>query len=118
MARPAPRANQEIIEVPVVMAGGNKFGRYSKINDSETWNMIVSDGALVDYAGYKNILPLLPDSPGRGIYSSARGNFMIVVLGANTYRINYITANVLEAVFIGGSGWACPLPRLFLNRLG
>jgi len=101
MARPAPRANQEIIEVPVVMAGGNKFGRYSKINDSETWNMIVSEGALVDYSGYKNLLNLLPESPGRGTYSSARGNFMTVVIGANVYRINYIDQDNLEAVPVG-----------------
>ena len=65
---PAPRRGQEIEEVPVVMAGGNKFGRYSKINDSESWNMIVRDGSLVDYSGYKNLLELLPDSSGRGIY--------------------------------------------------
>ena len=101
MARPAPRANQEIIEVPVVIAGGNRFGRYTKISDSQTWNMLVSDTGLVDYSGYKNLLPLLPDSPGRGIYSSARGNFMIAILGANAYRINYISTDILEAVFIG-----------------
>ena len=101
MPSPAPRAKQEIQEIPVVMAGGSKFGRYSKINNSQTWNMIVSDGGLVDYAGYKNLLELLPDSPGRGIYSSARGNFMIIVLGADVYRINYIDQNTLEAVAVG-----------------
>jgi hypothetical protein len=87
MPSPAPKRQQEIQELPLKMAEGNKFGRYKKINDSETWNFIVSDGALVDFAGYKNVVTLLPNVPGRGIYSSFRGDRMVIVLGNAVYKV-------------------------------
>src|SRR3990167_3545902 len=93
MASPAPRRQQEIQELPVKMAEGNRFGRYKKINDSQTWNMLVSDGALVDYAGYANVLTLLPNSKGRGIYSSVRGHRMVIVIAANVYSIQQFGVN-------------------------
>jgi hypothetical protein len=76
-------------EIPLPMAGGNTFGRYNKISDSQTWNMIVSDGALVDYAGYQNVFPspLVANGVGRGIYSSNNGQIMIAVIGSAVYSI-------------------------------
>ena len=87
---PAPTAKVNPQEIPLQMAGGNSFGRYNKISDSQTWNMIVSDGALVDYAGYQNVFPtpLVHDTTGRGIYSSNNGHIMIVVVGSAVYSIN------------------------------
>lgn len=88
MMSPAPKARQEIQEVLLKIVGGNHFGRYPKISQEQTWNMIISDNGLVPYAGYKNVLTQSPDSPGRGIYSSSRGNIMLVIWGSQCYTIN------------------------------
>lgn len=88
MVSPAPKLTQEIQEVPLKIVGGNKFGRYSKISIEETFNMIVSDNALVDYAGYKNILTQSSNQAGRGIFTSVPGNFMICVWGNEVFKIN------------------------------
>lgn len=87
MPSPAPQARQNIQEVPLGMVGGNHFGRYNKINNSQTWNMIISDGALVPYAGYKSVLTQSPTQEGRGIYSSSRGNVMLAIWGSQCYLI-------------------------------
>jgi hypothetical protein len=94
---PAPNASQQIETQPLGMVGGNKFGRYSKISVEETFNFIISDNALVPYAGYKVVVEQSPTVKGRGIYASSRGNIMIVVLGSNVYAINYL----LQATFVG-----------------
>jgi len=66
---PAPYRQESIQEVPLKIVGGNHFGRYPKISVEQTFNMIISDGALVEYAGYKNIKNLNPNQTGRSIYS-------------------------------------------------
>lgn len=88
MPSPAPKRQQEIQEVSLGMIGGNRFGRYNKISDEQTWNMIVSDNALVDFAGYNAVIEQSPDVPGRGIYSSVNGNIMIAVIGNTVYYID------------------------------
>lgn len=98
---PAPLAQQNILEVPLKIVGGNQFGRYPKISVEQTFNMIISDEFLVDYAGYKNILTQSPASKGRGIYSSSRGHLMIIVLNSQVFRINISTDGVLSSVPIG-----------------
>lgn len=86
---PAPNSSQSIQEVPLKMVGGNLFGRYPKISVEETFNFIVSDEFLVPYAGYKNVIPLLPSQQGRGLYASTVGNIMIAVIGNQVYSINH-----------------------------
>lgn len=88
MASPAPNRQQNIQDIPVGMIGGNKFGRYQKISDEQTWNMIVSDDCLVDYAGYNAVITQSPTVAGRGIYSSVNGNIMIVVIGNTVYYVD------------------------------
>lgn len=97
MPSPAPKARQEIQEVQLKVVGGNKFGRYDKISQEQTFNMIVSDDALVDYAGYKDVLTQSPDLPGRAIYSSVPGAFMICVWGEGVFKIS----QGLSATFLG-----------------
>lgn len=108
MASPAPSANQSIQEVPLPIVGGTKFGRYSKISSEATWNFIISDNWLVPYAGYKNVLTIDPAEPGRGIYSSSTGDFMITVIGRGVYKIVVDISGNLVATGIGslstGSG--------------
>ena len=84
---PAPLAQQDIKELPLGLVGSNKFGRYSKISAEQTVNFIISDDALVPYAGYKAVVLQSASSEGRGIYSSSRGNLMIAVWGSAVYRI-------------------------------
>lgn len=98
---PAPKATQEIQEVPLKIVGGNLFGRYSKISEEQTFNFIVSDGALVPYAGYKNVLTQSETSKGRGIYASSRLEIMVAVWGSQAYAIKQGTTGILSASFIG-----------------
>lgn len=93
----APYARQQSETVPLKMVGGNKFGRYSKISVEETYNFIVSDDALVAYAGYKNVTPLAPENIGRGLYTSSTKAFMLAVIGAQVYIID----NALVPTFVG-----------------
>ena len=87
MPSPAPKAQQEVQEIPLAMVGGNKFGRFPKISDEQTYNFIVSDGFLVPYAGYKAAIEVNPTQVGRGLYMSSPGNIMVAVIGANVYSI-------------------------------
>lgn len=100
MPSPAPKMQQEVQEVPLKLVGGNKFGRYVKISIEETFNMIVSDNALVDYAGYANVLTQSPNSPGRGIYSSGPGVRIIAVWGSVVFSI-VNNNNILTATAVG-----------------
>lgn len=84
---PAPYARQDIKEVPLNIVGGNKFGRYNKISNEETFNMIVSDGFLVPYAGYSNKITVSP-AVGRGIYQSNADDAIYMVCGSLAYRID------------------------------
>lgn len=84
-----PKNEQGIMEVPINIVGSNKYGRYKKISVEQTFNMIISDGFLVDYAGYKVVLDLTkdPTSLGRGIFSSVVNNFMIVVISGAVFVV-------------------------------
>ena len=73
--------------VPLKMVGSNHFGRYPKISQEQTFNMIVSDGWLVDYAAYKQV-GNVSGGEGRGIYSSQRLGAMIVVIDNIVYSVN------------------------------
>ena len=50
--------------------------------------MIQSDGAMVDFAGFKNVLSLLEGGKGRDVYSSSVGNIMIAVISNVVYSIS------------------------------
>lgn len=82
-----PRKTQD---VPLKIVGGTHFGRYPKISIEKTYNMIVSDNALVDYAGYKNILQLSANGEGRGIYTSHRADIIIAVVGDSIFKVSQV----------------------------
>jgi hypothetical protein len=86
----APKNAQGLYEIPAGIVGGNTFGRYPKISVAQTWNMMVSDGFLVDYAGYKNVLPLTnnPVAEGRGTYSSTILPIIIAVISNGVFSID------------------------------
>lgn len=75
-------------QVPLDIVGSTKFGRYPKISTEQTFNMIISDNFLVDYAGYSLDIPIQETGQGRGIYTSVRGNFMLAVVASRVYIIS------------------------------
>lgn len=93
---PAPNAIQQIQEIPINIVGGNKFGRYPKISDEQTWNFLVSDGFLVPYAGYGLAGETGNTLKGRGCISSFTGQFTLNVIGNKLYtaQINTTTGNL------------------------
>src|ERR1700761_1365086 len=70
------------------IVGGNGFGRYPKISSEQTFNMIVSDGALVDFAGYKLKLSIGVSNEGRTIYNAAKINSLIAVIDSGVFLID------------------------------
>jgi len=82
-----PVAEQPNSQVALKLVGGNTFGRNHKISSERTYNMFVSDGALVQMPGYKKVIDIGNGLKGRAIYFSARGNFMIAVIGNDVFKI-------------------------------
>ena len=89
---PAPQASVNPQEIPLQIVGGCKFGRYAKISDESTYNMIVSDLGLVDYAGFANLFanPLVMGAKGRGIYKSTNAGLIFVVIGSAFFSVNIV----------------------------
>lgn len=76
-------------QVPVNIVGSSTFGRHPIISDERTWNMFISDNWLLNFAGYHEAVHILGlGEEGRGLFHSARGNFMLAVIASNVYRIN------------------------------
>lgn len=74
--------------VPVNVVGSSKFGIWPKISLEKTYNMFISDGWMLSYAGYQRITPDAPIGKGRGLFRSIRGGFLIAVIGSGVYRIS------------------------------
>lgn len=91
-------------EVPVNVVGGSTFGRYKYISAEKTYNMFVSDGWLVNTAGYKRVYELLASGSGRGIFKSVRGNFILVVVNATVYRLDENLSPTLIGILNSTSG--------------
>ena len=71
------------------IVGGTSFDRYNKQSIEETWNMVISDGALVPYAGYKKVRDLVSGSAvSREIYSSDIKNVMIAIVENIVFSID------------------------------
>lgn len=76
-------------QVPVKIVGSSIFGRHPIISDERTWNMFISDGWLLNFAGYNLATKILPfGNEGRGLFHSTRGNFLIMVVSRSVYRID------------------------------
>lgn len=86
------------------MVGSTVFGRYPKISVEQTYNMIISDGFLVPYAGHRNVATVVPEGDGRAIFTSIPGVFMIAVIDEGVYRVaaNLSTTRISSlATFLG-----------------
>jgi hypothetical protein len=73
--------------MPLDIVGSSTYGRDPKILSSRTFNMIIADSWLVDFAGYKYILSLATSRNGRGIFTSIPGNRVIAVVGNAVFSI-------------------------------
>ncbi len=80
--------SETIQKLPLKMVGGNQFGRYPKISSEETFNMIISDDWLVNFAGYSAVKIIDPTGIGRGIYTSTNFNLMFIVVDNGLYTVN------------------------------
>ena len=74
-------------EVPVDVVGGTSFDRYRKQSIESTYNMIISDGALVPFSGYKNVKSIAPKGTARQLYRSANFKHLISVIDDVIYEI-------------------------------
>lgn len=76
--------------VPIQVVGSSTFGRYPKIGSGLTYNMFISDGWLVNFAGYKKTKSFITNDvgSGRGLFHSTRGNIVIAVINASVFQIN------------------------------
>lgn len=94
MAMRAP--DPKITKIPLNIVGSSIFGRYPKISTEKTTNMIISDGFLVPYAGYKLAVSIQEDTVARGLFSSYRWGKMIAVIGSTVYAIsNGLTYDII-----------------------
>lgn len=82
--------------IPIDIVGGNTFGRYPKISNSTTYNMIISDDSLVPFSGYKSVATISMGGQARELYSSYVYNHLIAIVDNGVYTID--TANVVELV--------------------
>lgn len=86
--------NSKVIEIDLV--DGNTFGRYPKISNSSTYNMIISDGCLVPFSGYKSVATIVAEGQARELYSSYVYNHLIAIVNNGVYTID--SANVVSQV--------------------
>lgn len=90
-----PQTQPDAQELPWDMVGSSTYGRSPYVQASRTYNMIISDDFLVDFAGYKNRLVISDNQKGRGIFGNQKSNIVIVVEGDLVYKIS-ILENVLN----------------------
>jgi hypothetical protein len=79
---------QQVEQVQIDVVGSSTFGLYPKISLAKTYNMFISDGWMVNYAGYRRINNVIDGKEGRGLFSSIRGGFLISVIDDKVYRVN------------------------------
>jgi hypothetical protein len=73
---------------PLTMVTSCKFGRVPKISAEKTFNMFISDGWLVSFAGYKKVADIVDKGEGRGLFASTRANRMFEVSNNEFYDID------------------------------
>lgn len=91
-------------QIPLNIAGSNKYGRYKKISSESTYNMFLSSDWLVSFPGYKKVKSITEDSQARGVYVSARNNSVIAVIENGVYEIGSNIAVSLIATIDTFSG--------------
>jgi hypothetical protein len=91
---------QNFKQYPLTIAGSSVFGRYPKINVEKTENMFLSDGWLVNYAGYETVIDAAFFSngiEGRGLHTSTKLGKLIAVVDNGVYLVS-IDFDVVNSV--------------------
>lgn len=83
--------------IPLEIAGSTKFGIYPKISAEQTFNMFLSNGWMINFAGYKKVIEIIEGGEGRGMYASQRYNHIILVVNNGVYVVNNSIAAELVA---------------------
>jgi hypothetical protein len=78
---------QNFKSMPLNIVGSSVFGRYAKVSNEKTYNMLISDGFLVDYGGYQIAIPNL-GTEGRGASTSTKSGRIVAVFDNKVYLIN------------------------------
>lgn len=76
---------------PLNIVGSSTFGRYPTISIEKTYNMFMSDGWMVPYAGYKLAIAasaLGGGRQGRALHTSVKLNRLIGVFDSEVYLIS------------------------------
>lgn len=85
---------------PLNICGSSSFGRYPKISVELTMNMFLSDGWLVDYAGYQSVnFGIVLGSMGRACFTSTKFGRLVVVIDANVYLLNIFYDQNIQETF-------------------
>lgn len=89
------------VPVEIDVVGSSSFGVDKKISAARTYNMLISNNALVSNMGYKKVAELLTDSTqraeGRGIFRSIRGLLFIAVINKQVWKLD----NQSGSTFLG-----------------
>lgn len=76
------------LNIPIDIVGGTSFGRYPKISNENTYNMIISDNALVPFAGYEFVAQIASSGLAREAYNSVLARLIIAVVGNGVFTID------------------------------
>lgn len=82
---------QNFKQFPLNIVGSSIFGRYPKISIEKTYNMFMSDGFMVPYAGYNIGITSSQfgnATKGRGIFTSTKFDKLVVVEGNGVYLVD------------------------------
>lgn len=93
------KRGQNFKPFPLDLVGSSTFGRYPKISVEKTINMFCSDSFMVDYAGYKIIIPNTMFSNGkvgRGIFTSTKLGQLVLVIDNQVYLVTISYNQILE----------------------
>jgi hypothetical protein len=90
--------SSQISYQPLDIVGSSTFGLNPKILSSRTFNRLISDDWLVNYAGYrKEITPNdQKELEGRAIFNSVKSNAMIVVIDDSVYSITLFSVSAVS----------------------
>lgn len=84
--------------IPINIVGSTRFGRYPKISIENTYNMIISDGFLVNYAGFEKKVDITDAYKGRGLFKSTRNDKLYGVIGDGLYEFYTIGDTVYSTL--------------------
>jgi len=89
-------------QFPLNIAGSSTFGRYPKISLEKTYNMFISDGWLVDYAGYQTAISASAFNNarvGRAIHTSTKLNKLVIVMDNRVFLVDLFFNHNMQMSF-------------------